>query len=104
MSESVKRLELELGRPCRHFSYPFGDAGAAGRRDFGIARELGLKTAVTTRKGLLRAGHRDDLLALPRLSLNGDYQDLRYLSVLMSGLPFAFYETANRLLRRPEPA
>ncbi len=104
MASSIQRLEQELGRPCKHFSYPFGDATSAGRRDFRIASELGLKTAVTTRKGLLYTESRDGMMELPRLSLNGDYQDVRYLQVLMSGLPFACYQIANRIRTRPEPA
>ncbi len=100
MAESVRRLEEEFGRPCRHFSYPYGDAGSAGPREFQIARELGLRTAVTTRKGLIHAHHAEYLTSLPRLSLNGDFQDMRYVKVLMSGLPFAALNTIDRLLGR----
>lgn len=91
MAESVKRVEVELGRPCRHFSYPYGDETSAGERDFQIAKELGLVTAVTTRKGLVHAQHAKELTALPRVSLNGDYQDLRYVKVMLTGAPFAFW-------------
>ena len=64
---------------------------SAGERDFAIAKELGLVTAVTTRKGLVQAHHAKALTALPRLSLNGDYQDLRYVKVMLTGAPFAFW-------------
>lgn len=99
---SVARIEHELGRACRHFSFPYGGADSAGDRDFAIAREAGLETAVTTRKGLIRAEHREALTALPRLSLNGDFQDSRYVKVLLSGAPFAILDAARRLtaLRR----
>ncbi len=100
MAESVRVIEEKLGRPCRHFSYPYGDAGSAGPREFAIARELGLRTAVTTRKGLVHAHHAQNLTSLPRLSLNGDFQDMRYVKVLMSGLPFAALNTIDRLLGR----
>jgi hypothetical protein len=30
------------------------------------------------------------MTALPRISLNGDYQDIRLIDVLMSGVPFPF--------------
>lgn len=96
MAESVARIERELGRPCRHFAYPFGDETAAGAREFAIARELGFATAVTTRKGLVRPLHGDTLTALPRVSLNGDYQDPRYVKVLLSGAPFLFWDLFNR--------
>jgi hypothetical protein len=38
------------------------------------------------------------MTALPRLSLNGDYQDVRYLKVLLTGLPFALRDGAKRTL------
>ena len=49
ITQSIARLEQQLGRPCRHFSYPYGDASAAGEREFRLAREAGVATAVTTR-------------------------------------------------------
>jgi peptidoglycan/xylan/chitin deacetylase (PgdA/CDA1 family) len=97
ITNSVTRIEAELGQPCRHFSFPYGDETSAGEREFDIARELGLQTAVTTRKGLLRASHAGELTALPRLSLNGDYQDARYIKVLLSGAPFALWDMLNRV-------
>ena len=44
-----------------------------------LAAELGFKTAVTTQPGVLFREHRHHLTALPRISLNGEYQQLRYL-------------------------
>lgn len=96
MAESIARVEAELGRPCRHFSYPYGCARSAGSREFRLAAELGLETAVTTEKGLLYAEHAHELTALPRLSLNGDFQDLRYVKALLSGVPFALMNTLKR--------
>jgi peptidoglycan/xylan/chitin deacetylase (PgdA/CDA1 family) len=68
-----------------------GDPTSAGLREFRIAQELGFKTAVTTRPGVVFAQHRDHLMALPRLSVNGDYQRMRYLRVLMSGAATAMW-------------
>jgi hypothetical protein len=56
-----------------------------GPREFAIARENGFKTAVTTRPGVLYPEHSDHLTALPRISLNGEYQQRRFLGVLLSG-------------------
>lgn len=92
IAASIARIEDELALPCHHLSYPYGSADACGAREFAIARELGVLTAVTTRKGLLHADMLDDLTALPRLSLNGDFQDLSYVRTLLSGAPFALME------------
>lgn len=97
MAGSIARLQAELGHPIRHFSYPFGDCGSAGPRDFAIARDLGLTTAVTTEKGVLHAHHADSLHALPRLSLNGDYQSAHYTDVLLTGVPFHLRDLARRV-------
>lgn len=97
MSEGVRILEERLGTECRHFAYPYGDGTSAGEREFQIAEKLGFDTAVTTRKGVIHPGHRESLMSLPRLSLNGDFQDMRYVDVLMSGLPFALLDTTAGL-------
>jgi len=93
--ENLARIEAELGRPCRHLSYPYGCPVSAGRREFDLANELGIKTAVTTRKGLIFNHHARSLTALPRLSLNGDYQDRRYVKVMLSGAPFAVWNAVR---------
>jgi peptidoglycan/xylan/chitin deacetylase (PgdA/CDA1 family) len=102
--ESIATLEKELGRPCRHFSFPYGDPTSAGEREFRLAAEAGVATAVTTRKGLIHARHAGRLTALPRVSLNGDYQDMRFVKVIMSGAPFALRDAAQRLLGAPSAA
>lgn len=91
MGGSADRLEQELGLRPLHFSFPYGDATSAGPRDFALAREQGFKTAVTTRKGVLFPDHQPYLTALPRVSLNGDYQSLTYTALYLSGAPFALY-------------
>jgi peptidoglycan/xylan/chitin deacetylase (PgdA/CDA1 family) len=87
MMRSATAIEKALGRRPEHFSYPVGDPASAGPRDFGFAAEVGFKTAVTTRPGILFPNHRAHLTALPRISLNGEYQRLRYVKVLFSGAP-----------------
>ena len=89
MSRAV--IEASLCARPEHLSYPVGDRTSAGPREFRIAAELGFKTAVTTRPGVLFASHREHLTALPRISLNGDYQALRYARVLLSGAATAMW-------------
>lgn len=100
ITTGTERLERELGRACNHFSFPYGDETSAGPRDFKLAELAGLKTAVTTRKGVIHRHHARSLTSLPRVSLNGDYQHSRYVKVFMSGAPFALLDA----LRRPGPA
>jgi peptidoglycan/xylan/chitin deacetylase (PgdA/CDA1 family) len=95
MSRSV--LEAALGRRPEHLAYPVGDPTSAGPREFRIAAELGFKTAVTTRPGVLFKAHAEHLTALPRLSLNGEYQRQRYVKVLMSGAGTAMWNGFRRV-------
>jgi peptidoglycan/xylan/chitin deacetylase (PgdA/CDA1 family) len=97
MAESVARIKDMLGVSPEHFSYPFGDPSAAGPREFVMARDLGLKTAVTTRPGVLFPEHREHLTALPRISLNGLFQRLRYMTVLTSGAATALSNRFQRI-------
>lgn len=100
IAESVRRVEAELGRPCRHFSFPYGDATSAAPRDFEIARSLGLATAVTTHKDVIRAEHAAVLGGLPRVSLNGNFQAARFVSVFLSGVPFATVAALKAVRRK----
>jgi peptidoglycan/xylan/chitin deacetylase (PgdA/CDA1 family) len=83
--------------PADHFAYPFGDVGSAASREFKVLDELGLATSTTTRKGLLFPEHKDHLHALPRVSLNGDYQKNRYVRLFLSGAPFALWRRFRKL-------
>jgi len=89
--ESRDRIAREIGTVPDLFCYPYGDADSAGPRDFDLVAEAGFKAAVTTRKGLVYRAHSDHLMALPRVSLNGGYQKLRYVDVLLSGTAFALW-------------
>jgi len=87
MKDSQERLENELGVAVKHFAYPYGDVASAAGREFKIARSLGFTTAVTTRKGGVQPEHAEHLHALPRISLNGDYQNSRYVDLFLSEVP-----------------
>ena len=81
-------LQDRLGMPISHLAYPYGDPGAAGAREFDLARQAGFRTAVTTRPGHLSAHHADTLQALPRVSINGHFQRAAAIRTLASGVPF----------------
>jgi peptidoglycan/xylan/chitin deacetylase (PgdA/CDA1 family) len=83
--QGKRECETILGAEVGHFSYPFGDSDAAGAREFAICHEAGFRTAVTTRSDTIRACNRDQLMALPRLTYNGKYQNTPLLDLLLSG-------------------
>lgn len=97
MISGVRRIEEKIGVRPDHFSYPVGGPDAAGRREFDIAAAVGFRTAVTTRPGVLYADHARHFRALPRLSVNGEFQRLRYLDVLLSGAPSALMNGFRRV-------
>lgn len=97
MAVSRVRIESALGREVLHLAYPYGDREAAGTREFVLAASAGFKTAVTTRPGMLFAENGRHMTALPRVSLNGNYQDARVLPVLTSGAATAMWNGFRRI-------
>jgi len=97
LSISRARIEAALQRPVLHLAYPYGDKAAAGAREFALARAAGFKTAVTTRPGMIFLESAEHLTALPRVSLNGNYQDTRILPVLTSGAATAMWNGFRRI-------
>jgi peptidoglycan/xylan/chitin deacetylase (PgdA/CDA1 family) len=97
MAEGRARIEAMLQRSVVHLAYPYGDRPAAGIREFRLARAAGYKTAVTTRPGMIFPESADHLTALPRVSLNGNYQDARILPVLTSGAATAMWNGFRRI-------
>jgi peptidoglycan/xylan/chitin deacetylase (PgdA/CDA1 family) len=97
VEEGRRILETRLGRPVQHLAYPYGGRDLAGSREFAVARELGFKTAVTTRPGVLFPGHAAHLTALPRISLNGEYEQERFVKVLLSGAATALFNAFRKV-------
>jgi peptidoglycan/xylan/chitin deacetylase (PgdA/CDA1 family) len=98
---SKERLSQEISASCQHvsnyakqpvktFAYPYGWQRAAASREFKAAKDLGVKVAVTTVPGVLQSTDINNLTALKRISLNGHFQKKRYLSALLTGIPFRF--------------
>ncbi len=92
LSESRKIIEAHIGKDARHLAYPVGDPSSAGAREFKLAEELGFASAVTTRPGMIFPQHQTQLMALPRLSINGNWQSLDAVEIFLSGAPFALVE------------
>lgn len=106
LDEDEARRQIERGadivgerlgvRPV-HFSFPYGDASSAGPREFDLAGKAGFVTAVTTRKGVIYGEHAEHLNALPRVSLNGEFQSWHYVDMFLTGAPFLLSNGFRRL-------
>jgi peptidoglycan/xylan/chitin deacetylase (PgdA/CDA1 family) len=97
LSESRALIEAHIKKPAPHLAYPVGDATSAGPREFSIARELDFASAVTTRPGMIFPDHAERACALPRLSVNGNWQSLDAFEILVSGAPFALWNLGRRV-------
>lgn len=86
MTRSRQRLEEMLGRPVRHFAYPYGDPPAVDARTVALAKDCGYATAALAYGGPLRVGA--PLHALPRIPFGGidSADDLR---IRLSGVKAA---------------
>ena len=98
VTRSREIIEQRIGQRPEHFSYPYGDERSAAGREFRLVESLGFKTATTTRKAMLYPEHADHLTALPRISLNGEYQSPHYTRLFLSGAPFALSNRFQRLV------
>lgn len=89
MRQSADYVETLTGTRPLSIAYPYGSRQAVCERDQQIARELGFTVGVTTQPGTLSEKSAARPTGLPRISLNGYYQQPRYVSALASGIPFA---------------
>ena len=94
MRRSADWLEEVTGTRPTTIAYPYGTKSAVSERDQRLARELGFSVAVTTQPGTLGPDSLERLTGLPRISLNGFYQEPRYVAALASGIPFAISRAA----------
>jgi peptidoglycan/xylan/chitin deacetylase (PgdA/CDA1 family) len=89
MEQSIRILKAQFGTAPLHLSYPVGDRDSVGPREFAVARELGLRTALTTRRGGLYAADRHALHALPRVTLSGHLQAKRHADIYATPAVFS---------------
>ncbi|WP_244642630.1 polysaccharide deacetylase family protein [Phyllobacterium sp. 628] len=99
MQLSADMLEDKLGARPQHFAYPYGSAKAAARREAEIAASEGFLSGVTTRHGTIHAEHRNNLHALPRISINGRFQKLIYAQTMMSGVTTPIANAGRRVIQ-----
>ncbi len=97
IGQSREVIRTELGTAPAHFAYPYGHQVLAGTREFEIAKEFGFDTAVTTRHGVVYPEHKDYLTALPRVSMNGNFQSAAYVKTLVSGVPGRLFNKGRKL-------
>ncbi len=90
MEASRDYVAMITGARPGAFAYPYGTREAVTQRQAAIAREVGFDIAVTTQPGVVTSHSIDSITYLPRLSVNGLYQKVRYVSGLASGIPFRF--------------
>ena len=70
VSGAHERITAVTGKKVEHFAYPFGGRKEARAREFSLLKALGLKTAVTTRRGNIFPRHKDHLTSLPRINFD----------------------------------
>ncbi|MTI17349.1 polysaccharide deacetylase [Rhodobacteraceae bacterium RKSG542] len=97
ISLGMERMQQELGLHPRLFAYPYGGAWAVDDASQKTVEALDFTAAVTTKPGVLKGKAQDNLFALPRVSLNGYFQDLGMLRLLMAGHAFVVHQWVTRL-------
>jgi peptidoglycan/xylan/chitin deacetylase (PgdA/CDA1 family) len=98
MAEAAVRIADAIGKKPRHMAFPYGFPSAVGEREVRLAEQAGFASAVTTRHGLIRPEHARHLRALPRISLNGRYQNVGYVRTMLSGVTTAMANSGRRLV------
>ncbi|MBA2483433.1 MAG: polysaccharide deacetylase family protein [Nitrosomonas sp.] len=74
-----KLIESKINKNVSHFAYPFGTRNEVGITEFNVIKELGFKTATTTRHGPIYKEHVNHLECLPRIMLTENF-DMRSIA------------------------
>lgn len=82
ITQSVETIAANIGKRPTSLAFPYGYPSAAGPREAELAKRAGLAASFTTQPGYVPAeGSRQ---GLPRVSINGLFQQARYLDVLLT--------------------
>ena len=87
--QGMEIINAQFGETPKHLSFPIGATVSAGPREYEMAKKIGLTSAVTTLPGGLYHRHKDHLTSLPRISLNGNFQQTRFVDILATGAIFS---------------
>lgn len=98
MARSADVIEEHLGVRPAHMAYPYGYPDAVGPREADLAAKAGFASAVTSRHGTIQPAHAGHLYALPRISLNGRFQRLRYVQAMLSGFTTPIANQGQRVV------
>ena len=71
--EGNRIIEEKIEKNIQHFAYPFGSKNEVGQREFEIIKNLGFKTATTSRRGNIYKKHKNYLEILPRIMLTENF-------------------------------
>ena len=93
-----RELEEQIGRPVRHFAYPFGGRNAVNEREFELVRRGGFSTMMTTRSANLFPEHAQLSDRLPRLGFSGNYPVIESLRLIESGFSSAVQWNFKRVV------
>ncbi|WP_417668142.1 polysaccharide deacetylase family protein [Roseibium sp.] len=91
----VYRMQAELGRKPKHFAYPYGNPVAVSARDARLLADIGFNSAVTTFPNVLKSVNARNPMMLPRVSINGHFQQEYIIDQYLTGAPFALYNAAR---------
>lgn len=97
IKKSREIITKRIGYEPKHLAYPYGFVQVAGEREFELAKKLGFQSATTTRHGVLYPEQKEHMTAMPRVSLNGNHQSMRYVKTLLSGIPTRFKNLGKKL-------
>jgi peptidoglycan/xylan/chitin deacetylase (PgdA/CDA1 family) len=80
LAHAKSTIEAWVGRPCRHFAYPFGRGIDFSSATEALVRAAGYSSAVTTVEGVNRTA--SNVFALRRVGVYGHYAQPEFLAAL----------------------
>ena len=70
VSEGIVKLQTAIGKPIRHFAYPYGSPNEIGEREYRFISEFNLKTAFIAYGGCIIEENKINITHLPRVYLH----------------------------------